>query len=186
VQQRRTQPPPNPRLRIQAPRKSPSQSSSLCFSVSLYGPPPQESDTLPTGKSHRRYALVPLPASLLTRNLGKYGDWGSKASVPKSTNRAYFLSRLSYEAFHWSSRKASSRDAAAAAAMACLGMRREARGAERGRRHRSSSSCRPVSLSSGCGFLSFTPGERRAFVASFPTVQITEVSLHLRRESAWT
>jgi hypothetical protein len=124
---------------------------------------------------------------LLTGKLGKYGDWGSKASVPNSTNRAYFLSRLSYEAFHWSSRQASSRDAAAAA-MACLGMRREAGGAERERErsHRSSSSCRPVSPSSGCGFLSFTPGERRAFVASFPTVQITEVSLHVRRESAWT
>jgi hypothetical protein len=73
-----------------------------------------------------------LPASLLTGKLRKSGDWGSKASVPNSTNRAYFLSRLSFEAFHWSSRQASSRDAAAAA-MACLGMRREARGAERER-----------------------------------------------------
>jgi hypothetical protein len=44
------------------------------LSVSLYGPPPQESDTLPTGKSQRRYTLVPLPASLLTGKLGKYGD----------------------------------------------------------------------------------------------------------------
>ncbi|CAK9875334.1 unnamed protein product [Sphagnum jensenii] len=73
--------------------------------------------------------------------------------------------------------------------MACLGMRREARGAERkreGAKPPQSSSCRPVSLSSDCGFLSFTPGERRAFVASLPTVQITQLSLHVKRESAWT
>jgi hypothetical protein len=46
--------PPSPHLSV---------SLSLCFSLC---PPPQESDTLPTGKSHRRYTLVPcLPPCLL-------------------------------------------------------------------------------------------------------------------------